>query len=102
MYLWITARTTVRNASLHIYGITPKKLQTTGLIQEAYELFILLYNTRTDNEFLPATAHILYLTFHLYSHSGPNYRFSLYENTVKQLFILYNKLENIKYANIFV
>lgn len=68
-------------------------------IQEAYELLILFHNTRTEmNEFLPTTASIVHLTFHLNLGLDPNYRSSLYAKHYKNSYFFFTR--NLKIPNI--
>lgn len=80
-----------------------KKVQTISPLLENYEVLILFQNVTTEvNEFLPATAHIVYLIFNLNSGSDSNYRFSLSAKHCKTryfFFFFYQKLANTKYKH---
>lgn len=81
------------------YNTKKEEVQTISPIQKAHELLILFYNTRTEmNEFLPVTASIVYLTFHLNSGSDPNYRFSLYAKHYKTSYLFFTR--NLQIPNI--
>lgn len=78
-----TARSTVRNASLDIYGIIPKNSRPqVGLRKDMSFSSFFIIQGQTMNSCLPQLLHILLnISFKLMLR--PNYGFSLYENTVK-------------------